>query len=400
MHSMPSKRRNGQLSSCEPCRKAKLRCDHATPTCGRCAQRQQTELCVYHPAPLTQAKSLEPLSPILKKRKRGSSIVTERGIVSTNLLSKYRVQPSDSPKAGSEAGDNAEEKLQINRTVFSPGFLGPSSYWAPFGKPEESPILGITPGASPGEDTGSSLEATMKDALVDMDQIECGAKILALFDDLPLYLQLLMTRYELCQPWVFGHRLAREVFGPLSELRKQWMQGTKNKKSQTKLLAWSKKIFDNSASPIPMDRSTTVSEYFAIASPRWETIALMFTWVGIATTMIPDNHECLQSDDGTVIDRNKLRLLMVEVVELCLSFCDSVGAMSDPLCWALIQHTSLLAESLGDSSMALIIMFSGVNAPLTLVQTTEHGEGLGICRPWCSLLASTAQKRTPAFHFS
>jgi chromatin structure-remodeling complex subunit RSC3/30 len=289
-----------------------------------------------------------------KKRKQGSSIVTEKAIASTNLLSKYRVPPSSSPTACSEADDNAEETSHIRRTVFSTGFLGPSSYWAPFDKPEESPILGITPEASPQDDIDMPMEATMKGALVDLDQIECGAKILALFDDLPLYLQLLKVRYQLCEPWVFGLRLAREVFGPLTELRKQWMQGTKNKKSQTRMLAWSKRIFNNSASPINMDRSTTVSEYFAIATPRWETIALMFTWVGIATTMIPDNHECLKLDDGTVIDKNKLRLLMVEVVEICLSFCDSVGAMSDPLCWALIQHTSLLAESHGDSSMTLI----------------------------------------------
>jgi chromatin structure-remodeling complex subunit RSC3/30 len=261
--------------------------------------------------------------------------------------------------------DDAEEKLQRRRALFTTGFLGPSSYWAPFDKPEEPPILGLTPAASPGEEIDTPLESTMEGGLVDLDQIECGAKILALFDDLPLYCRLLMARYQVCEPWVFGQTLAREIFGPLTELRKQWMQGAKNKKSQAKLLAWSKKMFDNSASPIKMDRSTTVSEYFAIASPRWETIALMFTWVGIATTVIPDNDDCLRTEDGTVIDRNKLRLLMVEVVELCLSFCDSVGAMSDPLCWALVQYTSLLAESLGDSSMALICMISGLKAPLT-----------------------------------
>lgn len=47
-------RRNGKLQSCEPCRKSKLRCDHTTPSCGRCVRRKRAEQCVYHPSPLTQ----------------------------------------------------------------------------------------------------------------------------------------------------------------------------------------------------------------------------------------------------------------------------------------------------------------------------------------------------------
>jgi len=51
-------RRNGKLQSCEPCRKGKLRCDHMTPTCGRCIRRNKAQQCVYHPAPLTKPANL------------------------------------------------------------------------------------------------------------------------------------------------------------------------------------------------------------------------------------------------------------------------------------------------------------------------------------------------------
>nr|POE53260.1 hypothetical protein CFP56_28482 [Quercus suber] len=47
-------RRNGKQASCEPCRRAKIRCDHQTPTCGRCKRRGVTAECFYHPAPLTK----------------------------------------------------------------------------------------------------------------------------------------------------------------------------------------------------------------------------------------------------------------------------------------------------------------------------------------------------------
>ena len=48
-------RRNGLLSSCEPYRKSKLRCDHNRPICGRCARRRLSQhQCHYHPAPMVK----------------------------------------------------------------------------------------------------------------------------------------------------------------------------------------------------------------------------------------------------------------------------------------------------------------------------------------------------------
>ncbi|KAL3457428.1 hypothetical protein BJX64DRAFT_295882 [Aspergillus heterothallicus] len=48
-------RRNGKPTSCEPCRIAKVRCNHATPVCARCQTRGISDRCFYHPAPLTRA---------------------------------------------------------------------------------------------------------------------------------------------------------------------------------------------------------------------------------------------------------------------------------------------------------------------------------------------------------
>lgn len=48
-------RRNGKAASCEPCRKAKIRCDHQKP-CSRCQQRGLSAKCIFHPAPLTRPR--------------------------------------------------------------------------------------------------------------------------------------------------------------------------------------------------------------------------------------------------------------------------------------------------------------------------------------------------------
>ncbi|KAE8345283.1 hypothetical protein BDV24DRAFT_125705 [Aspergillus arachidicola] len=64
----PAVRRNGTLQSCEPCRKAKLRCDHARPVCGRCTTKKITAKCFYHPAPMTKGVASNRTSPIKASR--------------------------------------------------------------------------------------------------------------------------------------------------------------------------------------------------------------------------------------------------------------------------------------------------------------------------------------------
>lgn len=62
-NTVSSTRRNGSQASCEPCRKGKVRCDHAKPICSRCRRRGTLSACWYHPAPLS-AKRRDGSSPI------------------------------------------------------------------------------------------------------------------------------------------------------------------------------------------------------------------------------------------------------------------------------------------------------------------------------------------------
>lgn len=51
-----SRRRNGLVPACEPCRKAKVRCDYTTTgggTCSRCKKRAKSSACVVLDAPMT-----------------------------------------------------------------------------------------------------------------------------------------------------------------------------------------------------------------------------------------------------------------------------------------------------------------------------------------------------------
>ncbi len=48
------RRRNGKEQACEPCRLAKIACDHSLPVCHRCIRRKVPSKCVYLPAPMTR----------------------------------------------------------------------------------------------------------------------------------------------------------------------------------------------------------------------------------------------------------------------------------------------------------------------------------------------------------
>jgi hypothetical protein len=58
----PERRRNGLRPACEPCRKAKVRCDNTSTAsvCPRCRKRQTPSLCVFLDAPMTGATKPKP----------------------------------------------------------------------------------------------------------------------------------------------------------------------------------------------------------------------------------------------------------------------------------------------------------------------------------------------------
>lgn len=55
-------RRNGIASSCEPCRKSKLACNHELP-CSRCTRGRKE--CYYHPSPMSRTGNATSNSPAL-----------------------------------------------------------------------------------------------------------------------------------------------------------------------------------------------------------------------------------------------------------------------------------------------------------------------------------------------
>lgn len=74
-------------------RKAKLRCDHEWPSCGRCASRSL--ICVYHPAPLTRTQGPAAAEVYF-------AIPTPNDSPVTDSVQETRIQPSQNLGNGFE----------------------------------------------------------------------------------------------------------------------------------------------------------------------------------------------------------------------------------------------------------------------------------------------------------
>lgn len=102
--------------ACEPCRKAKVSCDHTLPNCARCRRRGITSKCVYLAAPMTR--------PVPDGRTRSEPVLT--GMPPTPETGK-----SASPAASGGSFKDAWPKPTPESGPFikSGGFFGKSLWF-------------------------------------------------------------------------------------------------------------------------------------------------------------------------------------------------------------------------------------------------------------------------------
>lgn len=110
------RRRNGQEQACEPCRKAKVKCDHSLPTCMKCIRRKNPYKCIYLPAPMSQQKtprSLErsstsapPISPQVSFSPR-ATVPRFLDTIRTPPPAPARIVPKSSTPTRTTGADNA-----------------------------------------------------------------------------------------------------------------------------------------------------------------------------------------------------------------------------------------------------------------------------------------------------
>ncbi|KAH7377712.1 hypothetical protein BKA66DRAFT_560870 [Pyrenochaeta sp. MPI-SDFR-AT-0127] len=375
-------RRNGKLQACEPCRKGKLRCDHMVPTCGRCARRNKSGQCVYHPAPLTKKTSIptpqhtnsEQSSPELssvyhafseqphartpsfselERAKRTEILqpfpflvhsVEHSPVPTTNVLANSSDESANSrlSRASSlpaqpwtESQRNAEELRRplpdhhIRTDVFNfdnrSTFINHSAVLA-----ENEISIGIQPPNTDSTPMSKVLQS----------QIDRGAVVLTLLKDLP-------TIQKYIDKW-FSFAGGIVVIEPMVKIYTTglWSTWQKTLESQkpADLRLMSERIWENTLKPVSrlLDRHTTPQNFCTNVTGnflRWEVVGIIVTLVSLVAQSLKDGDSVFCSHDEAPVDRAGLALKMCNASEMCVSFCDDFGVLNDLYLWLLYENS-------------------------------------------------------------
>ncbi|EHK21988.1 uncharacterized protein TRIVIDRAFT_134559, partial [Trichoderma virens Gv29-8] len=299
-------RRNGQLSSCEPCRKSKLRCDHGRPRCARCARRRLTEQCFYHPAPMARRRQRSDLSSSLPT----SSSVTPIPAAFDLATGLVAMQTSVLSPTEADQTTSSRQYRSLTRT-------GVSHLQQPF-------------------HANSSL-------------IREGEELL----------QLLLDRYshpdleELVHNW-YKDLGDSPVGGPLAKAA--WraiqtnLQDLHSSRSLNRLQATSREIFDHTSRPLNMP--TTAADGALekeLCAIRWETVGMYFALLGM---VIASAKNLCTSFSGRQWfgDRKATSSDAFDACLRCEALCNRVGQMNDLSVWLGILATTLSTWCFGDDS--------------------------------------------------
>ncbi|GJP97403.1 transcriptional regulator family: Fungal Specific TF [Aspergillus niger] len=308
---MTSTRRNGQALPCEPCRKAKIRCDGATPTCQNCVRRNKGDSCAYTPVP-----------------------------ASRTWYSDNAPSPTASPRPQTAQPRPDSAALQ-NRASFNAGDDKLSFDFA-------------TNNSATFSDIGDQFKRSLvidapSAARPDTKQIQLGARLLTLlFEHFALYERLSETAVEVWpEGCVLGHRLVSGMFEALEDLHGALAADAKD--LQSSLLRWSQKIFEDSSKPLAVQPTMSPDDYIRRISGRWEGIGLVFTIVGQGAMLERDWRSIRSSEANVPRDQKSLAAQAISASDACLQFCDLSTAVNDPLGWLLFQHIHLLTLLCGEN---------------------------------------------------
>ncbi|KAJ5249133.1 hypothetical protein N7468_000584 [Penicillium chermesinum] len=319
---MVTLRRNGLPSSCEPCRKSKLRCDHQFPVCERCIRTKKADRCTYRLSPSTSTPS--------RKRVSKAPLVTST--------------PGSKPDATMIPLESSRpDRPAAKRRLSQCESFGMTSHFALF--QESTDHLGASPLSLPHRDPDDPVISSSALA-VESNDVRQGSHLLRLLRDLPVYRKVAEGWLESTDDGdFFGRPLVEQIFGNLEEFSGEHSSQC----DSSALTIRSREIFHKFSERIPLSPSMTFQEYMSKMSCRWEIVGLVFSFVGLGA-MLAENWDSM-FEGRPIIPRRELAHLAMSATETCLRFCNEAGVLNDTLSWLVEQHTYCMTLIHGDRGL-------------------------------------------------
>ncbi|CAG8907283.1 unnamed protein product [Penicillium egyptiacum] len=341
---MATPRRNGQLSSCEPCRKSKLRCDHQSPICGRCLCHGQAERCFYHPAPLTQprARTSRVISRRPKRQQRPDNQLVFR------LDQKISSTAAPSPPSGlpplTGEGDTLRDQhiarwTPKEKKSLGPGVLGLVSPKDIFREYED--ILR----AEEPDNIPTATVPTTTSSPSDPNQALLGVQVLSHLQKISWFHEIIELKNKISPGWFLGPPLTRALCDSMEQMYDRAVRNSRD--THAALATLSRQIFVNTSKDVRTHPTMNLPEYFDSISARWETVGLVFALLGTALFHTPDDDPIFTHRNPWKLEKCQLRNIATAVGEICCQFCNGAGTTSDPFCWLVNQQ--ILTLMYGDS---------------------------------------------------
>lgn len=345
-------RRNGTRSSCEPCRKSKVRCDHHSPVCQRCGARGISAKCVYHPAPLTR-------SPAPQVRWTGGThqLSTQQHQIGFGVLDLSRSDTSSEPAlpstqasplaapARTQIHTNAASNIIHSRTPSSFGgsdvrlnvqrapkaadsaFYGSTSYYSVFDQIDHMPTA----------TTHSQLSGPTSETL---SSLHLGSWILQILQHVSL-IQSLVDMY-----------MRTSKVSPTATLIPLEAVDTLQHLAIADLHALAQKVTRNTQKQLqvpPEMHASTFSTLFTGDNLRWEFLGLVFAWAGLSLSMsLPNEKGSAMTPDG--ISKTSFAQLLTACSDACIILCRQNAHANDILSWCLYENLILQTFQHGEAS--------------------------------------------------
>ncbi|CAP79554.1 Pc23g00600 [Penicillium rubens Wisconsin 54-1255] len=304
---MHSRRRNGKLASCEPCRKDKVRCDHAQPVCKRCQKRGFTGRCFYHPAPLTSTR---------RQPDRDVGISTER----------KKIYRSPSPSLGN-LGNPMSDSETLDAVAPCPSVIQPAL------RTEQMLPAGYLDGR---ENSAIAPSPAL---------VKRTAEVLRCLQHFPAIKNLVHKYYSVSQTAVIPSPF---ILNALDELEVTVNGSLFGSASDERLFTFSTFVTHNTskALQIPQNSDGTVfHKYFTGPFLRLEIIGVICALAGRASYFGLADSTVGDTESPTQFSRK-----MLVICDLTIHICKSLTALNDLSLW-LVHENLLLSKLLrGDSS--------------------------------------------------
>lgn len=300
-----SRRRNGRIASCEPCRKRKMRCDHRRPICDRCRARGQQSKCCYHPAPLTRKSRSVTLSCVT-----GPDLLSE---ITTDLESgTYETRKTPDDNNGLLVRPNQYPETSINT------------------------FLNDTPEAGPYEIHTNSLGS--------QEHIASVAGILRHLRDFDFISDLVQSYFSATTAYFLPSTLIMDALPSLSQIAADFEILVNAAVNPAQLSCLAEDVLRSTATPVKITPSLTPAEFTAIYTGR----SLRLEYLGIVFS-VAGRSSLLGLAKGKEPDNTFIRSMLIASSK-CLQIAREVTQINDMLVWLGQDHYMLASCLEGDAS--------------------------------------------------